>query len=542
MNIQYHFSSSSLRPFKNNLWKPSPWNPPLPKNKTLNEFQQSFAQNLIKLSGVPPPPWDNLNTREREALMRLQDNKEITIKPADKGGGWVILNTQDYINKVLLLLENKKFYKKLDHNPTLSNANEITCFIDYLLQRGRISQSTADFLYPTLPPRTPAFYGLPKIHKEGVPLRPIVSGNDSPTENISSYMDFVLQPMVRSLPSYLRDTKDFLTQIFSLPPLPGNCYLVTADVVSLYTNIPHEEGIEAVLNKISENRGSLPEDTPPNATIRILLEYILKYNIFEFIGTIYQQVCGSAMGTKCAPPYACIFMSYIEEKIQKLSNSILFWKRFIDDIFFIFNGTQTELLTLFDKMNSLHDTIKFTFEYSTTEVHFLDTKVQIDKVGNLFTDLYTKPTDTFSLLHFESFHPLSTKKSIIYSQALRYRMIITRDTDLHRALSHLEWVLKCRNYPAKMIQEQFSKALSLTQKDILSKPPEKEESSRDLVFSIPYSTNHSDITRMLKQQWREIERDPELTRIWEKPPTVATMRHQNLKDVLVHSRQPNPDP
>ena len=218
MNIQYHFSSSSLRPFKNNLWKPSPWNPPLPKNKTLNEFQQSFAQNLIKLSGVPPPPWDNLNTREREALIRLQDNKEITIKPADKGGGWVILNTQDYINKVLLLLENKKFYKKLDHNPTLSNANEITCFIDYLLQRGRISQSTADFLYPTLPPRTPAFYGLPKIHKEGVPLRPIVSGNDSPTENISSYMDFVLQPMVRSLPSYLRDTKDFLTQIFSLPP------------------------------------------------------------------------------------------------------------------------------------------------------------------------------------------------------------------------------------------------------------------------------------------------------------------------------------
>ena len=116
-------------------------------------------------------------------------------------------------------------------------------------------------------------------------------------------------------------------------------------------------------------------------------------------------------------------------------------------------------------------------------------------------------------------------------------MIITRDTDLHRALSHLEWVLKCRNYPAKMIQEQFSKALSLTQKDILSKPPEKEESSRDLVFSIPYSTNHSDITKMLKQQWREIERDPELTRIWDKPPTVATMRHQNLKDAIQNRQE-----
>ena len=126
-------------------------------------------------------------------------------------------------------------------------------------------------------------------------------------------MDFVLQPLVRALPSYIRDTKDFLNQLFTLPQLPENCYLVTADVVSLYTNIPHNEGIEAVIQKISSNRESLPQDTPPNATIRILLQFILTFNVFEFLGTFYQQICGTAMGTKCAPSYACIFMGYIEE-------------------------------------------------------------------------------------------------------------------------------------------------------------------------------------------------------------------------------------
>ena len=70
------------------------------------------------------------------------------------------------------------------------------------------------------PPRTPLFYGLPKVHKPDCPLRPIVSANDSPTENISSYVNHFLQRYMKALPSYIKDTRHFLSEILNLPNLP----------------------------------------------------------------------------------------------------------------------------------------------------------------------------------------------------------------------------------------------------------------------------------------------------------------------------------
>ena len=94
------------------------------------------------------------------------------------------------------------------------------------------------------------------------------------------------------------------------------------------------------------------------------------------------------MDSKCASSCACILMSYIEERIQNLSNNILFLRRFI---FFIFTCSEIELLSFFEQKNQLHDTIQFTFSYSKTKVNFLDTVVQLDDSGTLSIDLYTNP-------------------------------------------------------------------------------------------------------------------------------------------------------
>ena len=88
---------------------------------------------------------------------------------------------------------------------------------------------------------------LPKIHKrlDIPPGRPIVSSNPCPTERISAYVDQHLKPLVSSLPLYIRDTKDLLSQLQALPPLPPGALLFTMDVTALYTNIPHEAGLAA---------------------------------------------------------------------------------------------------------------------------------------------------------------------------------------------------------------------------------------------------------------------------------------------------------
>ena len=94
-------------------------------------------------------------------------------------------------------------------------------------------------------PRTPKFHTLPKIHKKGNPGRPVISSIDCTTSKISKFVDFHLQPLVRTIPSYIKDTKDFLNKIKNTEKLPENSYLVTMDVKSLYTNIPNIEGIAA---------------------------------------------------------------------------------------------------------------------------------------------------------------------------------------------------------------------------------------------------------------------------------------------------------
>ena len=121
-----------------------------------------------------------------------------------------------------------------------------------------IDKATMDFLLPLKNTRTPLFYGLPKIHKPDCPLHRIVSGCDCPTDHLSTYITHVIQPLASNLPSHIKDTKHFFNLTEKLPPLPSNALLVTADVTSLYTNIPHEDGIEALIH-----RHLLPTNSPP---------------------------------------------------------------------------------------------------------------------------------------------------------------------------------------------------------------------------------------------------------------------------------------
>ena len=131
------------------------------------------------------------------------------------------------------------------------------------------------------PPRIPVFYSLTKIHKLTPVGRPIVAGNEGPTERISSFVDSLLQPIAKSQKSYLKDTTNFVNFI-ERRNLPGDVFLVSLDVTSLYTNIPQEEGINTVCKAYQTFYG---ENTPiPTQSLRRILKLILQENSFEFNG------------------------------------------------------------------------------------------------------------------------------------------------------------------------------------------------------------------------------------------------------------------
>ena len=175
--------------------------------------------------------------------------------------------------------------------------------------------------------------------------------------------------------------------------LPPGSFPVCVDVTALYTNIP-AEGPEGGLQAFEKALETRPDKTVPTWYLMDLLNHVLKYNILEFDGQLWRQCIGTAMGTRMAPTYACLFMSYFEqEEVLKKWHGTkpMLFKRYIDDCFFIWTSTVEELQEFILHMNSQSPHIKFTSTYDaeTKEVPFLDIKVK-SLNGKFSTDLYKK--------------------------------------------------------------------------------------------------------------------------------------------------------
>ena len=122
---------------------------------------------------------------------------------------------------------------------------------------------------------------------------------------LSQYLDFYLKPIVKGIPSSIKDTNHFLQTVLSLKTQikPGNI-LVTMDVKSLCTNILHDLGIQCCLDDMKDfYKEALPL---PIHDLQQMFTFILKHNYFEFDNRRYLQVHGTSMGTPFAPNFANI--------------------------------------------------------------------------------------------------------------------------------------------------------------------------------------------------------------------------------------------
>ena len=128
------------------------------------------------------------------------------------------------------------------------------------------------------PPRTSQSYISPTIHKEVNPGRPVVSSINCHTTNISKYVDYHLQPIVKQIPSYVKDTNDFINKFNAVKSVPKSSYLITMDVTSLYTNIPNAEGISAVKRSFD----NYSKKTTSTKVITTFLALIRTLNNFVF--------------------------------------------------------------------------------------------------------------------------------------------------------------------------------------------------------------------------------------------------------------------
>ena len=523
----------------------SKWTP-RSSDPILRAFIYNVEKDLSTLKPIHSKQF-NLTRMERQSLKTLESNKDIIIKKADKGSSVVVMNKEDYIKEALRQLSDTNFYIETDRDLTKEHNDEIEKTLSDLLTQELITEP----IYRCITnnnPRKSSLYLLPKIHKikqEGqFPAgRPIISANQSPTEKISAFVDENIKGAVPRIPSHIKDTTHFISLIESIS-IPDNCFLVTLDVTSLYTNIPNNEGLEAVAKSMIKNK---PPYTTPECVLH-LLELVLTKNNFGFNGKNYLQIGGTAMGTKVAPSYANLFMGELEKNILECSpKEPLLWKRFIDDIFMIWTYSQKELHTFLEYLNRFHHSIKFTMEYSDKQIVFLDTIVKKSTKNNrLIVELYTKPTDTHNYLHFQSYHPSHTKRGGPYGQFLRVRRNCTLDSDYEKHSSYIKDKYIQRGYPVDLVENSRLKALQCDRKDLLNPDRSNKQNKTDknvLPLILKHHPSNYQVHKIIMDNWGLLKYSDLCKNALPEKPLFVSRRNTNLKDVLIRSRlEPDPGP
>ena len=533
MRLQYIFQGEDNEPHPFHV--KSTWVPPIQPSVALESYLEKVKLQLAEIKFTKPK--NNLPPVEREALKSLKRDKTINIRKADKGTVTVLMNKQDKINEAQIQLDNIEHYRPLTEPMVQETHNRVLRLINVLHDHNHIDEMTKKWLCQTPnPPRVPVFYTLTKIHKPTPVGRPIISGCDGPTEKLSAFIDKMLQPIAQKQPSYLKDTTDFINFLEKIK-VPKNTILVSMDVTSLYTNIPQEEGIETVCRAYDMFYNNEPP--VPTRLINQALRLILQENSFQFMEGHYLQTHGTAMGTKMAVAFANIFMAKIETEIlSKAKYRPIAFKRFIDDVFCLWDINREHIDQFIEQCNNHHPTIKFTAEISEQEITFLDTNVykglRFKTESILDVKTHFKPTETFQYTDFTSCHPPGVKKGFIKGEALRLLRTNSSRLNFEENIAKFKRNLIERGYPEMLIQETLSEVKFENRNAALTQKP--KENKRILPFVTQYQPSVPNLKQILMKNWHLIEQQPRLKEIFKEPPIISYRRGRSLKDILVRAK------
>ncbi|CAF4118064.1 unnamed protein product, partial [Adineta steineri] len=246
----------------------------------------------------------------------LHSRPDIIICQIDKTSGFYIGDAKTIELKAYEYMHTTKAYKVITdgHCPLPENLNAVQTLLGNLLQRKAITKELYGKLYPKINKLELAhFHGLPKVHKSGIPLRPIVAGIHAPTTLTSKFLNDLLAPIylkVARKTTFIHsiDVVRQLEMYVDNGNFKSTTRFITADVKNLYTMIPRQGALETLIQflvKHSINRkiGTLYIDT-----ILRMARLILDTNCFAYKNNDYQQIHGGAMGSAFTQVLANIYM------------------------------------------------------------------------------------------------------------------------------------------------------------------------------------------------------------------------------------------
>ena len=390
-------------------------------------------------------------------------------------------------------------------------------------------------------------------------MRGIIACVGTADENLSDFLDFLLNPGMQQLRSYLKGTKDFLLWVERLkeqyPELPPLFGILTMDYSAMYVTMPDDLALPAV----REYLNSRDTQIPSTRSTMELLEVTRGNNYFEFGNRIFKQEGGSSIGKKHAPDACCLaagkleedtilpsieFQSVVLDDLSSCDVTERHYKRFIDDMIAATNCTEQEAAQFVQWMNTLRPELNFTYQWSNKEITFLDVTLVMED-GRIETDRHIKPTNPQLFLHYTSNHPQSVFKSIVYGQAITVKTICSKQeyVEKHMKMLHAKFVE--RGYPVSLVEENIQRVAMIERTDLLKpKPiypynacPTQPASKHKFVptFIITYNPHNPKLREWLQKAHFILLADPQIAQIFPNPPSVSYRQGRNLKQILVSS-------
>ncbi len=346
------------------------------------------VSSILRRAKLPPK---NMDSNVFKALLALRKDPERIILSADKDNCVVVMDKIEYREKALSLLSDKNTYTVLKSDPTGKTQRDLNAKLLLLKKSNIISETTYKMLYSS-DGLSPRFYGLPKIHKPEIPLRPIVSFVNSPT------LAKILFPVVGNTENTVKNSYHFAEFIIDL------------------------------------------------------LSFCLNTTYFVFDGIYYQQVFGTAMGSPVSAVIANLVMEDVEQRaLASAPVRLSFWKRFVDDI--ISAVSRNDIDILLQHLNSIEPSIQFTVERETNgDLAFLDLNVYRTIEGKLETAVYRKPTHTDKYLSYNSHHPVSHKKSVAKTLLQRAEHLPSNSDSQANEREYVLNILRENNYPKDFLK------------------------------------------------------------------------------------------
>ncbi|BHF83072.1 hypothetical protein SprV_0802621300 [Sparganum proliferum] len=257
------------------------------------------------------------------------------------------------------------------------------------------------------------FYGLPKVHKDGAPLRPIVPLKGTPTYGLAKWLFRRLKFLTAESDTTVSSSAQFLEK------LKGDLAVETIE-------LPLQSKYDETENRLG------------HAQILHLLKLCLR-TYFTFDGTIYEKVKGSPMGSSISGFIAEAVLQRLESLVFQ-HHKPKFWARYVDDAFVVIEDIQFMME-----------------EEENNQLAFLDVLVYRKDCGGLKTKVFSKAKNTMQVLNFNSNHPISHKRSCVRTLFRRVETHCSEPEDKIAELQYLRRVFKANGYQHSFVNRCIRK-------------------------------------------------------------------------------------